>query len=57
MYVRVTSWCVSGRAHPKAQVIGIAIVAYLALVNDNALWIWQIDSSPFQIINRLCAVV
>lgn len=41
----------------QSKVTEIAIVAYLTLVNDNALWIWQIDSLPFQIINRLCAMV
>lgn len=41
----------------ESKITEIAIVAYLTLVNDNALWIWQIDSLPFQIINRLCAMV
>lgn len=41
----------------ESKITEIAIVAYLTHVNDNALWIWQIDSLPFQIINRLCAVV
>lgn len=31
----------------------IAIVAYSTVVNDNALWTWQIDFLSLQIINRL----
>lgn len=55
-----TSFCICVRAcvwssTSDSEITEIAIVAYLTLVNDNASWLWQIDSLPFQIINRLCA--